>query len=152
MKEILKWPLIVAAVVIVLRVVTERAGAPDQFNNLLSAVLLHCLLGPLYFSLRLAKSDVPSPYLMLIKLVAVYVVLVRAMVIPTYWLAHIYGWTESRFSGLGPESSPFVSYIAIPFQTAAIWIVVSIVFGGILGLVVLALTRTFVWPVRSSEP
>jgi len=28
-KEILKWPLIIAAVVVVLRVVVEQGGAPD---------------------------------------------------------------------------------------------------------------------------
>jgi hypothetical protein len=141
-KEILKWPLIVAAVVVVLRVVVERAGAPAFVSNALSVVILHTLLAPLYFAMQLSRTKYPHPYLTLIKLILIYVLCTRVMVLPTYWLARIFNWPESRFAGLaGPDVSPLVGFIAIPFGTAAIWIVASLVIGGALGSVTLAIAR-----------
>ena len=147
MKELLKWPLIIAAVVVVLRVVTEQAGAPDSINNLISVVALHLLIGPLYFAIQVARSGEPRPYVTLFKLVLSYVVLTRVMVLPTYWLARIYEWPQPRFAGLsGPDVTPFTGYIAIPFMTGAIWVVMSVIFGGLAGSVVVAILR------RASKP
>jgi hypothetical protein len=142
-KAILKWPLILAAIIVVLRVVTERAGVPYSINNLLCIVALHTLILPLYFAIRIAKNGVERPYVTLFKLVALYAVLTRLMVIPVYWLARVYEWTQPRFAGLwGPDVSPFVGYIAVPFITAAFWIVGSVVIGGALGSAVIAAVRT----------
>ena len=74
MKEILKWPLIIAAAVVVLRVVVERAGAPDSVANYLSVVALHFVIAPVYFSIRIAWSGASRPYSTLFKLIAWYVV------------------------------------------------------------------------------
>src|SRR2546425_4805336 len=113
---LLKWPLILAAVVVVLRVLVEQSGAPDGVANLLSVVGLHFLIGPVYFAIRIAKSGVSGPYAKLFKLVTLYVVLTRAMVLPTYWLARIYEWPQPRFGGLaGPDA--FTGYFTIPFAT-----------------------------------
>jgi amino acid transporter len=143
LQGILKWPLIIAAVVVVLRVVMERAGAPVTVSNLLSVVALHTLLVPLYFAIRIGRSGVQRPYWMLIKLVAIYVVLTRAMIILTYWLARIYEWKEPRFAGLtGPGVTPFTGFIAIPFLTAALWISASLVVGGMIGTIVVAVLRS----------
>src|SRR5262249_20400596 len=134
MKGILKWPLIIAAVVIVLRVVVEQAGAPDAVSNLVSVVALHFVLAPLYFAIRIGASDQPSPYWTQIKLVGLYVVLVRLMVLPTYWLARIYGWQQPRFSGLsGPDVSAFRGFIGVPVVTGIIWVVMSSISGAVLG-------------------
>lgn len=144
MKGILKWPLIIAAVVVVLRVVVERAGASDSVANLLSVVALHFLIGPLYFAIRIALSGQSRPYSTLFKTIAMYVVLTRAMVLPTYWLARIYEWPQQRFFGLfGPDVSDFRGYIAVPFVTAIIWIVSSVIVGGAVGSVVIAIIRRF---------
>jgi hypothetical protein len=149
LKGILKWPLIIAALVVVLRVVVERAGAPVTVSNLFSVVALHLLLVPLYFAVRISKSNIPGPYLQQIKLVGIYVVLVRLMVIPTYWLARIYEWPEPRFYGLyGPDVTPFQGWIGVPFATAGVWIVVSLVFGSILGCIVIAVMRSRMVPAR----
>jgi hypothetical protein len=79
---------------------------------------------------------------MLIMLVLIYAICTRAMVLPTYWLARIYNWPESRFAGLaGPDVSPFVGFIGIPFQTAAIWIAASLVVGTAVGSIALAMSR-----------
>jgi hypothetical protein len=139
---ILKWPLIIAAIVVVLRVIVEQAGAPDVIANLFSVVALHFLIGPIYFAVRIAKNGMPRPYATLFKLITLYVVLTRAMVLPTYWLARIYHWPQPRFAGLsGPDVTPFIGFIAVPFVTAAFWIVASIVFGGVLGSMIIAIMR-----------
>jgi hypothetical protein len=107
-------------------------------------VALHFLIGPLYFAMRVAKSGVARPYARHFKLVTLYVLLTRAMILPTYWLARIYGWPQPRFSGLsGPGVSAFVGYVVIPFATAGIWIVASVIFGGLLGSIVIAIYRRF---------
>ena len=139
MKGILKWPLVIAAIVVVARVVTEQSGVPDSINNLISVVGLHFVIVPLYVAVRIAKSGTPRPYATLFKLIGIYVVLTRAMVIPVYWLARIYEWPQPRFGGLwGPDVNPFVGFIGVPFVTAAIWIVASLVVGGALGSLVIA--------------
>jgi hypothetical protein len=143
LKGILKWPLILAAVVVVLRVVIERNGGPPALSNALSIAVFHTLVAPVYFAIRLAGSSVERPYAALLKLILVFAVLTRAMLIPVYWLARILEWPESRFYGLyGPDVNAFVGFIAVPFVTALIWIVSSVVVGGAVGAGLLALMRS----------
>src|SRR5262249_17047891 len=120
LQGILKWPLIVAAVVVISRVLVERAGAPGVVSNMLSVAALHTLIVPLYLAGRIGRSNDPRPYFTLIKLIAIYAICTRAMVLPTYWAARIFNWPEPRFAGLaGPDVTPFVGFIAVPFLTAA---------------------------------
>jgi len=140
MMRLLKWPLIVAALVVVARVLTEQAGLPDSVNNILSAVALHAVIAPVYFAIRIATGGIPKPYLAQFMLTGIYVVLVRAMLLPTYWLARLYEWPQPRFGGL-VGSSPFIGYVALPLGTAAFWILASLIFGGILGSLIIAVGR-----------
>jgi len=143
LKGILKWPLIVATVVVVLRVVVERAGGPGAVSSMLSVVALHTFLGPLYFAIRIGRSAEPRPYLTLIKLIVIYAVATRVMVLPVYWLARVFQWPESRFYGLwGPEVTPFTGFITVPLVTAAFWIGASIVIGGAIGAATVAIVRS----------
>jgi hypothetical protein len=140
LKGILKWPLIIAAVVVVLRVVVERVGGPPLLASALSAVVLHTFLAPIYFAIRLAGNRIERPYTALLKLILVYAVLTRAMLIPVYWLARVFEWPESRFYGLfGPEVNAFVGFVGVPFVTGLLWIVTSVLVGGAIGAGVLAL-------------
>src|SRR5437870_956268 len=91
-KEFLKWPLIVAAAVVILRVVAERTGAPHFVSSSLSVAALTTVLVPIYFAVRIHQAKQPHPYLTLLTLVFVYVVCARAMVLPTYWAARVYHW------------------------------------------------------------
>jgi len=141
LKEILKWPLIVAAIVVVLRVIVERAGAPATVSNMLSAAALTTVLGPLYFALQIGLARKPRPYLMLTRLIFIYAVCARAMVLPTYWAARIFNWTESRFAGVDAPS-PLVGFIALPLITAAFWIAASMVTGSVIGFITLAIVRS----------
>ena len=143
LKGILKWPLIVAAVVVVLRIVSERAGGPPALSSALSVVALHTLLAPIYFAIRLAGSGAERPYAALLKLILAYAIWTRAMLIPVYWLARIFEWPESRFYGLfGPDVNAFVGFIGVPFVTALFWIVMSVVVGGGIGAGLLAVLRS----------
>jgi hypothetical protein len=77
-------------------------------------------------------------------------VLVRAMVLPTYWLAYMYQWQSWRFGPLiGPDVSPFVGYIAVPFLTAIQWIITSTIIGGGLGAALIAVLRR---SARAAKP
>jgi len=138
--RLLKWPLVVAVLVVVGRVLAEQAGLPDSINNLLSAVALHAVIAPVYFAIRIATGGIPRPYLAQFALTGLYVVLVRAMLIPTYWLARVYDWPQQRFGGVA-GTSPLIGLVAVPFGTAAFWIFASLVFGGVLGSIIIAVMR-----------
>ena len=153
MKGLLKWPLIIAAILVVLRIVLEQAGAPDAVNNIFSVVILYVLIAPLYFASRIAKSELARPYRALFKTTALFTSLARAMVIPTYWLAYLYQWPQPRFSVaqggvVGPGVTPLYGYVVIPLAAAAGWILVSLVVGGGLGSIVIAVTRKTSAPAR----
>jgi hypothetical protein len=146
MKGMLKWPLVIAAVLVVGRVVLERAGTPSAVNNVVSVVVFYVLIAPLYFATRIAKSDVDRPYRTLLKKTALFTALARAMVIPIYWLAYIYQWPEFRFSvagggNVGPGVTPFVGYVGIPLGAAIVWIIISLIVGGGLGSILISVKR-----------
>ena len=146
MKGMLKWPLVIAAFLVVVRVVLERAGAPSAVNNMVSVVVFYVLIAPLYFANRIAKSDVEHPYRTLLKKTALFTALARAMVIPTYWLAYIYQWPEFRFSvagggNVGPGVTPFVGFVGIPLGAAIVWIIISLIVGGGLGSILISVRR-----------
>src|SRR5262245_30508678 len=142
MRGMLKWPLIIAAVVVVVRVILEQAGAPSGLNNLFSVVVLYVLIVPLYFAVRIANSGVDHPYRTLLKKTALYTALARSMVIPTYWLAYYFQWSAPRFSvrqggNVGPGVPPLQGYVLIPLVAGIAWILISLIVGGGLGSIVI---------------
>jgi succinate dehydrogenase hydrophobic anchor subunit len=142
MKGLLKGPLILAAIVVILRVVVERAGVPSWMSNALSAVALICLVGPIYFAIKIAGSGNPRPYSTQFKTTALYAVLVRAMILPAYWLAFAFGWQDQRFaipSELG--NSALAGYVIVPGVTAIFWIITATIVGGALGSLIIAIRR-----------
>jgi hypothetical protein len=144
-KALLKW-LVVAAVVVVARVVAERSGAPNWLSNSLSVVVLYLLIVPIYFGIKLGAPGIHRPYLSLLGTVAVYTALVRLMVIPTYWLAYIYQWPEGRFSSsqggvVGEGVTPLMGYLLIPFGAALAWVVGTTIIGGAIGSLFIAARR-----------
>ena len=146
MKGEFKVPLIIAAILVVGRVLLERAGAPETINNLLSVVVFYVLVVPLYFAFRIAKTGVPHQYSTLLRSTALFTALARSMVIPTYWLAYAYQWPQARFStaaggNVGPGITPLWGYVLIPIGAALLWILVSLVVGGGLGSILIAVKR-----------
>jgi hypothetical protein len=146
MKGMLKGPLIIAAILVIGRVILEQAGAPGWLNNVFSVVILYILIAPLYFAFRIANSGIDRPYRALFKNIALFTALARAMVIPTYWLAYYFQWTAPRFSvamggNVGPNVTPLMGYVGIPLMAAIAWILFSLILGGGLGSIVIKLKR-----------
>jgi hypothetical protein len=145
MNGILKWPLLITALMVILRVVLEQSGVPDSVNNLLSVAGMTVLIVPLYLAIRIAKSGAPRPFVTLFKLTALFAIAARAMVLPTYWLARIYGWPQGRFVGsVEPEQGALVGFVIVPVVTGLFWVVSSVVIGGGLASIALAVLRK-VW-------
>src|SRR5438094_7795738 len=92
LKGILKWPLVVTAIVVILRVIVERGGAPAAVSNMLSVAALTTVLGPLYFAVQIVLARKPHPYSMLVRLIFSYAVCAGAMVLPTSWAARMFKW------------------------------------------------------------
>jgi hypothetical protein len=147
MKPLLKWPLIVTAIVVIARVLSERSGAPRIVSNALSVLLLTCLICPLYFAIRIALGGEARPYGTFLKANALYAPLARAMIIPTYWLAHVFQWGDARFESVVREGvSPLKAYVLTPLNPFIF--LLSIIVGSVCGLVALVVVRLFYQPAE----
>jgi hypothetical protein len=109
-------------------------------------VILYVFIAPLYFAFRIAGSGIEHPYRTLLKKTALFTALARSMVIPTYWLAYHFQWTAPRFSveqggNVGPNMTPLWGYVLIPFGAAVVWILISLIVGGLLGSLVIKMKR-----------
>jgi hypothetical protein len=147
LKGMLKWPLVIAAIAVVLRVVLEQLHAPAIASNLVSVVALYLAVFPIYFAVRISRSGIEHPYRQLFKSIALYAALARALVIPTYWLAYIYQWQVSRFlvsqgGVVGPNVGPVRAFVGIPLAAGIAWVIGSLIIGGTLGSIVIAIMRT----------
>ena len=144
-KAMTKRPLIIAAVLIVVRVVLEQVGAPEGVNNIFGVAWLYFIV-PFYFAARIAKSGGPKPFQALFKKLLLFSVYTRLMVMPTYWLAYGLGWAAPRFSlamggVVGEGVTPLQGYIWYPARNALVWIVFAVALGMILGAVTLFIRR-----------
>ena len=137
----LKWPLIVAATLVVLRIILEQLGAPDSINNLLGVAWLHFLV-PFYLAYRIQTSRSDRPYRALFKELFLYTVYTRLMVMVTYWLAYLWQWQSPRFlitqgGNVGEGIGPLRGTLVIPGRNAVVWIVMAMVIGLALGSILL---------------
>ena len=144
-KSLIKVPLIVVAVIVVARVVLEQAGVPEALNQVFGVAWLYFLV-PFYFASRIAKSNEPKPYLSLLKTLAVFALISRILVAPTYWLAYALSWTAPRFSlelggVVGPDVSALEGYLLIPFRNGVIWTIAATLVGMVLGGIALAVMK-----------
>jgi hypothetical protein len=147
LKGMLKWPLVIAGVAVVLRVVLEQLQAPATAANLVSVIALYLAICPIYFAVRISRSGIEHPYRQLFKSVVLYATLARALVIPTYWLAYIYQWHIPRFlvsqgGVVGPNVGPFRAFVGVPLVAGVAWVIGSLIIGGTLGSIVIAIMRT----------
>ena len=155
MKGILKGPLIIAAIVVVARVVVERMSGPPALSAALSAVALYMLIIPMYLAVRIAGAGVAHPYRTLLKNVGIYAAITRFMVIVTYWLAYIFQWPEGRFSVeqggvVGEGVGPLRGFVLVPFGVGILWVIGAVLIGGGLASIVLAILR-MVMPRQQSS-
>ena len=137
----LKWPLIVAAILVVLRIVLEQLGAPDSINNLLGVAWLHFLV-PFYLAYQIQASGSDRPYRALFKDLFLYSLYTRLMVLVTYWMAYLWQWQSPRFlvsggGNVGEGIGPLEGYLLIPGRNLVVWIVMAMVIGLVLGSLLL---------------
>lgn len=145
MKGMMKWWLIIAAIVIVVRVILEQTGAPEPVNRIFGVAWLYFIV-PFYFAVRIDKSGEPKPYRALFKYLLLYTTYTRLMVMPTYWLAYTFRWAAPRFSldmggVVGEGITPLQGYLWVPVGNAILWIIFMVIQGMILGGVTLLIRR-----------
>lgn len=145
MKGLMKWPLLAAAILVVLRVVSEQAGAPEAVNRIFGVTWLYFIV-PVYFALKITAAGDEHPYKTLFIKMAIFVALVRLMVLPTYWLAYAFDWEALRFSAeqggvVGDGISPLHGYLLIPLGAFLFWLIAATLVGGGIGSIVIAWKR-----------
>src|SRR5262249_31123944 len=93
---VLKTGLIVAAVIVVARVVSEQLALPNGVSAIFGVAWLY-VLTPVFFGMRIAASGDPSPYKTLFKNSLLFAVGTRLMVLLTYISAYLFQWQAERF-------------------------------------------------------
>jgi len=144
-KSLLKWPLIIAVILVVVRVVLEQLGMPETVNNVFGVAWLYFLV-PIYFALHIAEVGEPKPFLSLLKITAIFAACTRVMIIPVYMLAYAFQWQAPRFSlsqggVVGEGITPLNGYLLIPARNAIFWIVSATIVGLIIGGITLLIKR-----------
>lgn len=140
-----KWPLLVAAVIVIVRVVSEQVGAPESVNFIFGVVWLYFIV-PFTFVSAILKSGAGRPYVELFKNLLVFSVLTRLMVVPTYWLAYAFQWPALRFrldagGVVGEGVTPLFGYLIYPALNGLSWVIFAVLVGMLLGGITLYVRR-----------
>ncbi|MDQ7063662.1 MAG: hypothetical protein Q9P90_05370 [candidate division KSB1 bacterium] len=141
----LKWPLILALVIIVIRIILEQLGAPESINNLFGVAWLYLIL-PVVFGLQIVKHGDPSPFKSLFVHVLLFGVYTRIMVAVTYMLAYAFQWSAPRFTlerggNVGEGVTPLQGYLIIPARNALFWTVAAALVGMLIGSIAILIKR-----------
>ncbi len=141
----MKAGVLIAACIIVVRIVLEQLGAPESVNNIFGVAWLY-LVFPVLFALRIAADGDSGPFKALFKALVLFAVYTRLMVMATYMVAYLLKWQAPRFSikmggNVGPEVGGLQGLALIPARNALIWIVMATVVGMIIGGIVLVAKR-----------
>lgn len=142
-KRTLGVALVIAAALVVSRIVLERLGAPLALTNVLGVVWLY-LIVPFVFAANIVTAGAMRPFAALFKSLVIFALLTRLMIWPTYSLAYLLGWGEPRFAltqggVVGDNVSAFMGLVGIPLRNAAIWTVAATLIGMLLGSAVIAI-------------
>ena len=155
-RKAMKTGVLIAAIVIVLRIVLEQAGAPEGINNIFGVSWLYLIL-PVFFALGIRERECARPYGVLLKDVFLYAVYTRIMVMITYMLAYFLRWSPPRFEvsrggNVGDHIGAGRGLVLIPVRNALFWIVMAVFVGMIIGSVVLLLKRRKTTPAAGTQP
>ena len=142
MKALLKWPLIVTLAVIVVRIILEESGAPQAINIIFGVAWLQIFI-PVYLGIALANHKDLPPFVTLAKLVVLYALCSRLMVLVTYSMAYVFQWSAPRFSVagggvVGEGVTPLQGMLLTPASNQVFWVIGGIVSGILLGSTTLA--------------
>ncbi len=144
-KSMLRLPLIIAAALVLIRIVLEQAGSPDSINNIFGVAWLYFLV-PVYFAMQISQFELDSPYRSLFIALGLYAIYTRLMVLPTYSLAWWLNWQSPRFQlqqggVVGEGVTALQGLLLVPLRNAGIWIIAAIIIGMIIGSGILAVKR-----------
>jgi len=143
--KLMKIGLIVAAAIIVIRIILEQAGAPLAVNYILGVAWLYFIM-PALFAISIRAFGHARPFGRLLRDVVLFAVFTRLMVAVTYVLAYYLEWDALRFSEkqggtVGENITPLNGILLIPLRNAIIWIVMATILGIIIGAIALAVKR-----------
>lgn len=144
-RKLMQVGVVLAALIIVVRIVLEQAGAPQTVNNILGVAWLYFLF-PVLFAAAIRARQYDSPYKVLLKDVVLFAVYTRLMVMVTYMLAYFLKWKAPRFAAtmggnVGGNVSLWTGLLFIPVRNVLIWVVFAAIVGMIIGSVTLLLNR-----------
>jgi hypothetical protein len=143
--NLMKIGVILAAVIIVLRIILEQFGAPEWINNIFGVAWLYFVF-PVLFALRSVAGGKPSPFMSLVKNVALFALYTRVMVMVTYMAAYYFQWRAPRFSdamggNVGASISPLTGLVVIPLRNFLIWVIGATIIGMIIGGITLLVRK-----------
>ena len=141
----LKWPLLIAAGLVVARVISEQLGAPESINFVFGVVWLYFIV-PFYFVSAIVKNGSTRPYLELLWNLFVFSLTTRLMVLPTDWLAYAFQGPAVRFrldagGVVGEGVTALQGYLIYPVLNGLSWVPFAVIVGMILGSVALYVRR-----------
>ncbi|MBN1567146.1 MAG: hypothetical protein JXA73_04830 [Acidobacteria bacterium] len=149
--KVMRWGLIFAALVLVVRIVLEQAGAPEKVNLIFGVAWLYFIL-PALFALGIrARNDVHL-FKSLLKDVVLFALCTRVMVMITCMLAYIFRWEQSHYypgGNVGENVGAWTGLVIIPVRNLVIWVVMATIVGMIVGSITLLLKRKQTIPSSS---
>jgi hypothetical protein len=143
--SILKYGLLIAAIIIVVRIVLELLGAPSRVNAVFGVAWLYLLL-PIVFAFVITRTGASSPFKLLFINLLMFAIYTRIMVWITYMLAYSFRWQAPRFSmaqggNVGEGVSVLKGILLIPTRNALIWVVFAEIVGMIIGGIIILLRK-----------
>ncbi|KAA3656478.1 MAG: hypothetical protein DWQ10_15295 [Calditrichaeota bacterium] len=141
--SMMKMPLILAAAIIIIRIVLEQLGSPQTINPIFGVAWLYFLV-PIYFALEIKKSGSDTPYKSLFATLGFFAIYTRLMVFVTYMLAWWLQWPAPRFSldqggVVGEGVSALQGLLIIPLRNAVIWIIFAVIIGMLIGWITMVI-------------
>lgn len=134
---VMKAGIIVAAIIIVVRIILELLGAPEAINNIFGVAWLYFII-PVLFAFGIVSGGETSPYKALLKNIVLFGIYTRLMILVTYLAAYQFRWQAPRFGGgqggnVAPNIGPLQGLLIIPLRNAAVWVVFVALIGMIIG-------------------
>jgi hypothetical protein len=150
--KVMRWGVIVAAAIIVFRIILEQSGSPERINNVFGVAWMYFIL-PILFAIAIRAQNDARPYLRLLKDIVFFAVYTRAMVMVTYMLAYIFSWKAPRFAypggTVGEHVSVWSGILLVPLRNVFIWVVMTTIIGMIIGSITLLLKRKGTTPASA---
>jgi hypothetical protein len=142
--KLMKWGVLLAAAIIVLRIALEQAGAPGSASFVFGVAWLYFLF-PVLFAIQIRAQKDSHPFRSLLKNVVLFAFYTRVMVMITYMMAYAFKWSAPRFiypgGNVGPNVDAMTGILLIPLRNILIWVVIATILGMIIGSITLLVKR-----------